>query len=133
MTIAGGMRTTFFFDGGCRPNPGRIEVAVVGAGVTWFRDDLGDGDNNEAEWLALLHAVERATLAGVQDVVFVGDSALVIEQASGRQRCRSPRLLPLLARYGLAVAAIPRVAMRQVPRHRNLAGLALTARARRVG
>ena len=47
----------FFFDGGCRPNPGRIEAAVARGGQVWFDDALGEGDNNEAEWLALLMAV----------------------------------------------------------------------------
>lgn len=45
-----------FFDGGCRPNPGRIETAVVARGITYYRRDCGVGSNNDAEWLALIHA-----------------------------------------------------------------------------
>ncbi|MEG8024321.1 hypothetical protein QP162_07475 [Sphingomonas aurantiaca] len=47
-----------FFDGGCRPNPGKIEGAVVRKGVVHYRHDLGEGDNSDAEWLAAIHALE---------------------------------------------------------------------------
>ncbi|WP_375402131.1 reverse transcriptase-like protein [uncultured Sphingomonas sp.] len=118
-------RLPVFFDGGCRPNPGAMELAVVLGGRTYRRADLGEGDSNEAEWLALLHAVGLAAAAGGRDVVFVGDSALVIGQARGTQRCRDPRLQVHLDAFHAAVAAIPRHRFRQVPRSRNLAGIAL--------
>jgi ribonuclease HI len=117
-------RDIFFFDGGCRPNPGPMEVAVVSRGQTHIRTDLGYGDNNEAEWLALLHAVELAQAAGVTDVLLIGDSTLVVEQARGR-RCRSPHLKPYPDRFHIAVAGFSRVRLKQVPRSKNLAGIAL--------
>jgi len=121
-------RLTYFFDGGCRPNPGPIEAAVVSRGRTWFRDDLGSGDNNAAEWAALLYAVELAHADGAQNVLFIGDSVLIVEQASGRQPCRSALLQPYFEAYRAAAAAFPRVRLRQVPRSRNLAGIALARR-----
>ena len=121
-------RLTLFFDGGSQPNPGLIETAVVVRGVAHFRDYDRHGDNNEAEWLALLQAVELAAAAGATDVLFVGDSTVVVEQARGRWRCRSPQLQPYLAAFAAAAAAIPRVRLRQVPRSKNLAGIALARR-----
>jgi ribonuclease HI len=120
-------RDTFFFDGGCRPNPGSMEIAVVSRGRIHVRTDLGHGDNNEAEWLALLYAVEIAKEMGATDVLFVGDSTLVVEQARGR-RCRSPHLQPYLDRFRIAVAGFSRVRLKQVPRSKNLAGIALARR-----
>jgi len=67
-----------FFDGGARPNPGRMETAVVARGKFYHRPDVGIGSNDEAEWLALLHAVEVAKELGAEDVVFLGDSTLVV-------------------------------------------------------
>ncbi|PAX06299.1 reverse transcriptase-like protein [Sphingomonas lenta] len=121
-------RLTLHFDGGCRPNPGPIETAVVMRGVAHFRDDLGSGDNNEAEWLALLHAVALARAASADDVLLVGDSAVVIGQASGRTKCRSPQLQPHLDAFKAAIAGIARVRCRLVPRSKNLAGIALARR-----
>lgn len=121
--------TILFFDGGSRPNPGPMEIAVVCRGEPFFRLDLGHGDNNAAEWLALLYAVELARERELEDVLFVGDSTVVVEQARGRWRCRSPHLLPYLDTYRATVAAIPRARLRQVPRSKNLAGIALARRA----
>jgi ribonuclease HI len=120
-----GDRTVWFFDGGARPNPGPIETAVVSRGRVWMRDGLGPGDNNEAEWLALLHALDLAIAAGERDVLFAGDSRLVIAQASGQQPCRSPHLAPYLAEFRARSGAIPVVRLRHVPRSKNLAGIAL--------
>lgn len=53
-------RLKILFDGGCHPNPGRIEVAVVARGATYFIDDLGSGNSTDAEWLALLEALRLA-------------------------------------------------------------------------
>lgn len=117
-----------WFDGGCRPNPGPIETAVVARGVTHVRDGLGSGDNNEAEWLALLHAVDVALAVGAPDIVLIGDSAVAVGQASGRAKCRSPQLRPHLDAFGTAAAGFARVRFRLVPRSKNLAGIALAHR-----
>ncbi|WP_156680387.1 reverse transcriptase-like protein [Sphingomonas profundi] len=122
--------TRIFFDGGCRPNPGPIEVAAVVRGVAHIRDGLGCGDNNVAEWLALRHAADIACALGLDDVEFVGDSTVVVEQASGRRPCRSGALRAQRAAFAAAVAGIARVRLRHVPRSRNLAGIALDARRR---
>jgi ribonuclease HI len=121
-------RAIFHFDGGSRPNPGPMEIAVVVHGEAHFRDDIGNGDNNEAEWLALLFAVELAAAAHIRDVRFVGDSSLVIQQASGASPCRSAQLKPYLAAYLQAITAFERVRLRHVPRSKNLAGIALARR-----
>jgi ribonuclease HI len=121
-------RVTFYFDGGCRPNPGPMHAAVVSRGKIWFHDDLGVGDNNEAEWRALLLAMDAAAKQACTHILLIGDSALVVAQASGQQPCRSPQLQPYLAAFAEAVAAFARVHVRHVPRTKNLAGIALARR-----
>jgi ribonuclease HI len=121
---SGRARQRIFFDGGCRPNPGRIETAVVANGVARVTDDAGQGDNNDAEWLALIAAARLAREIGVEDVEFVGDSAFVVAQANGTARGRSDHL----ATYRDAVAGLASVRVRLVPRAKNLAGIALAAR-----
>jgi ribonuclease HI len=115
-----------FFDGGCRPNPGRMETAGVARGITYHRPDFGTGSNNDAEWLALLHAVEVAQSIGARDVVLQGDSTLVVEQANGRAKCRSPEFQVYLEKFQTVAREFDRIRIRKIPRTQNLAGIALT-------
>lgn len=121
-------RPIFFFDGGCRPNPGPIEVAVVHRGRAWVRDDVGCGDNSEAEWRALLFAMDLALEEGAVAPLFVGDSTLVVRQAGGLSPCRSAHLRPCLATFEGLATRLPGLGLRQVPRRKNLAGIALDRR-----
>lgn len=121
-------RMTLYFDGGARPNPGRMETAVVVGGRAVIRDDWGEGDNCTAEWLALLHAVEIARAAGAQDVLLIGDALSVVEQARGTWRPRSPQMQAHLAAFRAAAAPLAQVTVRHVGRSKNLAGFALARR-----
>jgi len=117
-----------YFDGGCRPNPGRIEVAVVARGQTWFFDDLGDGTSSDAEWLALAKALEVAHSLGAPTFDLIGDSRSVIDQASGAATCRNAWAQAHLTRYRNVAASLPPRRLRWLPRQQNLAGIALARR-----
>lgn len=114
-----------YFDGGCRPNPGAMRTAVVAGGHVHHRDDLGEGDNNDAEWLALIHALGVARSLGVADVTLLGDSALVVNQASGAAACRAPRFAARLAEFRVLAEDFRRLRVRRIRRSQNLAGIAL--------
>jgi ribonuclease HI len=117
-----------YFDGGCRPNPGPIEIAAVARGQLWRRDDLGHGGSHEAEWLALLHAARIAIDLGAAHVEFAGDSLAVIRQARGVAKCRDAISQRHLAAYREAIIALGRVRLRHITRSKNLAGIALAKR-----
>ncbi|HZF95468.1 MAG TPA: reverse transcriptase-like protein [Allosphingosinicella sp.] len=129
-STAGGRRLKVFFDGGCRPNPGRIEAAVVARGETWFFDDLGTGTNEDAEWLALRLALETAQSLGGGAFDLIGDAAHVIAVANGTARCRSAGSRDHLARFKEAAAAGAPRRVRWIARTQNLAGIALAPRNR---
>jgi ribonuclease HI len=77
---------TLFFDGGCKPNPGKMEVAVVSSdGSIKEHARIHNGTNNEAEWLAFLWAASIAIEKGLHTspLTISGDSKLVICQAQG--------------------------------------------------
>lgn len=114
-----------YFDGGCRPNPGTMESAVVLRGAVDIRRELGQGDNELAEWLALLHALEVAAAQGERDILLVGDSLSVIRQAQGLQTCRSAPARAALARFQQMASGFDRVRLRHAGRAQNLAGIAL--------
>ena len=120
-------RLKIFFDGGCRPNPGRIEGAVVVGGVPYFFDDLGRGTNSDAEWLALTCALELSQSLGLTNIELVGDALEVIRQANRAIRTGH-------AKHGHAakvlalIAEKPFARIRWIKREQNLAGIALAAR-----
>ena len=134
MTSAAPLRPLkIFFDGGARPNPGRIEVAVVARGETHFFDDLGEGSSSDAEWLALLKALEVAHALGFAAFDLVGDSRSVVGQADGAVICRPPATRLHLARLRQMAGSHPPRRLRWIQRHQNLAGIALDRRRAQSG
>jgi ribonuclease HI len=124
-------RIKVYFDGGCRPNTalaaGRIEVAVVVRGVTHVFDDLGYGTNADAEWLALIHAVELSRSLTLINVELIGDAIGVIREAD--RALRDPgSATGHAAKFATLAASAPPARIRWIRRAQNLAGIALAAR-----
>lgn len=119
-----------YFDGGARPNPGRIEVAVVARGQVQFFDDLGEGSSSDAEWLALHCALQVAQQLSAQSFDLLGDSRSIIDQAAGISPCRTATARAHRARFTEAAATAPPRRLRWIPRAQNLAGIALDRRRR---
>lgn len=117
-------RTKIYFDGGCRPNPGTMEIAVVTGGIATVDRDVGVGGSMEAEWLALIAALRRARAEGLDNFVLLGDAAAVIAQATGQVRARGACAAHFAA-FRALVAAGPPPRLRRVSRGQNLAGIAL--------
>jgi len=120
-----GQRLRIFFDGGCRPNPGRMEIAVVARGQSHITRDLGHGTSADAEWLALIEAVRIARSLDAPECVLLGDSAMVVAQANGASKCRSANLRGHLETFRQLAAAGPPLRIRHIGRSQNLAGIAL--------
>jgi ribonuclease HI len=118
-----GVRIKIYFDGGCRPNPGMMEIAVVVRGVAHVQHDIGAGTGMDAEWLALISALRIGQSLGDRDYVLLGDAAAVIEQATGRAKCRGAYVRHFDEFRALTAGASPRI--RYVKRSQNLAGIAL--------
>jgi ribonuclease HI len=118
-------RIKIFFDGGCRPNPGPMEIAVVARGAIHICRDIGVGTNNDAEWTALIHALRIGQGLGVADFELLGDSAVVVNQANRLWPCRSPDLIRHQSEFEAIAAVGPPARIRRIGRAQNLAGIAL--------
>lgn len=119
----GGTMETFqiVFDGGSKGNPGRGygsyviyqgELPLVEQQLTF--DHLGDAiTNNQAEYMTLIHALERLALEragtlGQTSVTVMGDSLLVINQVAGRWKVKNVGLQPLQQRAKRLIEAFGR-------------------------
>ncbi|MBF9149386.1 ribonuclease HI [Novosphingobium jiangmenense] len=120
-------RIKVYFDGGCRPNPGPMEAAVVIRGRAHVFDDLGSGTNTQAEWQALLCALELAQAAGLKDFDLLGDSREVTGAANRALVQGQASTGPAQAFLALAAGHPPR-RVRWIARAQNLAGIALEKR-----
>lgn len=101
-----------------------METAVAARGRIWHRPAIGQGTNDEAEWQALLDALDVARDLGAQDIVLLGDSALVVAQAGGALK-PGPAFAPFHAQYCAKAASFTRIRVRRIKRAQNLAGIAL--------
>jgi ribonuclease HI len=90
-----------------------METAVVARGVVHIRTDIGQGSNNDAEWLALLDALRVAARLGERDVVLLGDSLFVIGRAKATGAAAD-------ADYRRLAAGFDRIRIRHVGRSQNL-------------
>jgi ribonuclease HI len=125
--VTQGRPLTIFFDGGCRPNPGPMRAAAVARGKIYLKPDLGPGTSEQAEWSALIHALEVAASLGARDIILAGDCRSVVDRANKRLTRARPDLAPLLARFEALSSSFDRVRVRYIRRTQNLAGIALEA------
>lgn len=123
------MKLIIHTDGGSRGNPG------PGASGFVFLDDngdivldggefLGSTTNNEAEYKALIMALETLltfnNLSKVESLIVKLDSKLVVEQVLGNWKVKEERLKPLVDKVRLLLVKLPfPYQLKHVPRAEN--------------
>ena len=88
-----------YVDGGSLGNPGPSGIGVVIEGYEGGKIRIarwiGRQDNNVAEYVALLEALQCALNLRARALHVYSDSEVVVRQMSGAYTCRSPRLYSL--------------------------------------
>src|SRR6266478_4371465 len=88
-----------YVDGGSLGNPGPAGIGVVidGGldGTIRIAKPIGRQDNNVAEYLALLEALQCAVTLKARKLHVYSDSQVVVRQMTGQYNCRSSRLYSL--------------------------------------
>lgn len=88
-----------YVDGGSHGNPGPSGIGVIienSAGEkTRIARWIGHHDNNVAEYVALLEALQYALAQNAKRLSVFSDSQVVVRQMTGEYVCRSPRLYTL--------------------------------------
>jgi ribonuclease HI len=88
-----------YVDGGSHGSPGPSGIGVVIEDPAGERvriaKSIGCQDNNVAEYVALMEALQHAIAAKASTLHVFTDSELVVKQMTGQYKCRSPRLYSL--------------------------------------
>ena len=123
-----------YTDGASQGNPGQSAIGAViqdGRGRTLSRISrrIGYATNNQAEYRAIIAALEEAVSLGAEQVEIRSDSELVVKQLQGRYRVKKATLRPLYQKVvqlsgslkAFTVTHIPRTQNRQADRLANKA------------
>ena len=117
-------RLTIYVDGASRGNPGSAAVGVVikdEKGVTTLKmsSSIGRATNNQAEYTALIMALQEAKRLGADQVSINTDSQLMAEQINGNYRVRNAHIRPLFDKAMQLLTAFQHYSIDHIPRERN--------------
>jgi len=117
-------KAILYTDGASRGNPGPAAIGAVikdGQGRVLARISrrIGKTTNNQAEYRAIIAALEEALRLGAEKVEVRSDSELAVKQINGRYRVKNQALRPLLQRVRELQSLFPAFAIVAVPRHQN--------------
>ena len=117
-------KITIHSDGAARGNPG-----PAGAGAVLEADDgrvivevcryLGEMTNNQAEYRALLLALEEAKSVGAKHLAIFADSELMVKQIKGEYKVKNEGIKPLFAEALKLLRAFRDYNIEHVPRDKN--------------
>ncbi|PKM91241.1 ribonuclease H [Candidatus Falkowbacteria bacterium HGW-Falkowbacteria-1] len=130
---------TIFSDGGARGNPGPAGVGAVlynekKEKVAEVSKYLGVATNNQAEYKALIFALEKANALGAERIEAFLDSELVVKQLNREYKVKNKDLAPLFLEVYNLSQKFKEIKFVHIPREKNveadrLANLAMDRRA----
>lgn len=118
-------KAILYTDGASRGNPGPAAIGAVikdgqGRVLGKISRRIGRTTNNQAEYQAVIAALEEAIRLGVAGVVIKSDSELVVKQINGRYRVKNPALKPLHQRIRELQSLFQSFAIASIPRRQNI-------------
>ncbi|MEK7134960.1 MAG: ribonuclease HI family protein [Patescibacteria group bacterium] len=93
-------KTIIYTDGGSRNNPGPSALGVVitddqGKVLKEYSSYLGEATNNQAEYEAVIFALQKAKQLKIKELEIRTDSELIGKQLLGKYKIKDPNLQPL--------------------------------------
>jgi len=115
------MGLKLYSDGASRGNPGISAIAFVimsedGKMLEKHSEYIGIRTNNQAEYEALISALEFASTLTDQEVTCYTDSELVVKHLNGEYRVRNPKLKTLWLKIQKLKQRFRRITFKNVPR-----------------
>ena len=117
-------KTVIFADGASRGNPGPAAIGVTirdeqGRFIASISRRIGRATNNQAEYRAIIAALEAAAGLDAGQVDIKMDSELVVKQINGEYRVKSATLKPLYQRVQQLLGSLGEFTITHIPRRQN--------------
>lgn len=111
-------------DGAARGNPGPAAIGATikdetGNLIARISQRIGITTNNQAEYRAIIAALEKAIGLGTKYVALKSDSKLVVEQINGRYKIKNTVLRPLYQKVVQLIGSLESITISYIPRTRN--------------
>jgi len=111
-------------DGAARGNPGPAAIGATikdegGNIIASISRRIGITTNNQAEYRAIITALEKAVSLGARQVILKSDSKLIVEQINGRYKIKNTALRPLYQEIVRLTGSLENITISYVPRSRN--------------
>ncbi len=118
-------RVVIYADGASRGNPGPAAIGVTikdkgGKLITFISQCIGRATNNQAEYRAIIAALEEATRLGAKQVDIKMDSELVVKQINGEYRVKKATLKPLYQQVKQQQGLLEGFTITHIPRQQNI-------------
>ncbi|MCK5434499.1 MAG: ribonuclease HI family protein [Dehalococcoidales bacterium] len=118
-------KAVIYADGASRGNPGPAAIGVTikdkkGKLITFISQRIGRATNNQAEYRAIIAALEEATRLGVKQVEIKTDSELVVRQINGEYRVKKATLKPLYQQVKQLQSQLKSFTITHIPRQQNI-------------
>jgi len=114
-----------YTDGGARGNPGPAGIGVIaydedGREVVFTLSEyIGETTNNQAEYRAVVAAIDKAKKIGAREIDFYLDSELVVKQLNREYKVKESSLQPLFVKIYNAVLFFKKVTFTHIRREKN--------------
>jgi ribonuclease HI len=117
-------RLVIFTDGAADPNPGPAAIGAIikdeqGKLLARISQRIGRATNNQAEYRAIIAALEKAVSLGAKHVEVNSDSELVVKQINGKYRVKKATLKPLYQQVKKLQSRLEGFTITHIPRQQN--------------
>ncbi|OIO49227.1 MAG: hypothetical protein AUJ34_01510 [Parcubacteria group bacterium CG1_02_41_12] len=118
------MKLIIHTDGGSRGNPGPAGIGAVlsdesGAVKKEISEYIGKATNNQAEYTALVRALEEARNLGAKEVQIAMDSELIVKQLKQEYKVKNKDLAPLFVKVWNLLSWFEKWSIKHVLREKN--------------
>jgi ribonuclease HI len=114
---------TIYIDGGSRGNPGDAGIGIVienGNERYGYYQYIGITTNNEAEYMALIHALIIAKDKNYKNIRVFSDSELITKQINGEYRVKNENLIKLYYDVRNLISKFDQFKISHIVREKNI-------------